>query len=77
MLSPEMKLKSTNLQEMHEEYEDDISSMEGEIDGGGKHEPKGRTYLQVQEDIVIKDNMPPNVTTNVLMANVKPSVVQL
>ena len=76
-VSPETKLKNTNLQGMHQEYEDDMSSVEGEIYGGSKEEPKGCTYLQVQEDIVIKDNMPPSVTTNVLMANVKPSVVSL
>ena len=76
-VSPETKLKNTHLHEMHQEYEDEMSSVNGEIYGGGKEEAKGRNYLAIQEDIVIKDNMPPSVTTNVLWANVKPSVISL
>ena len=51
--------------------------LSGEIYGGGKEEAKGRIYLAIQEDIVIKANMPPGLTTNVFWANVKPSVVSL
>ena len=76
-VSPQTKLKNTHQHEMDQEYEDEMSSVDGEIYGGSKEQAKGRNYLAIQEDIVIKDNMPPSVTTNVLWANVKPSCVSL
>ena len=74
-VSPQTKLKNTH--QIQQEYEDEMSSVDGEIYGGGKEQAKGRNYLAIQEDIVIKDNMLPGVTTNVFWANVKPSVVSL
>ena len=74
-VSPQTKLKNTH--QIQQEYEDEMSSVDGEIYGGGKEQAKGRNYLAIQEDIVIKDNMLPGVTTNVFWANVKPSVMSL
>ena len=77
--TPPARVKKTMTCQVLEEDPDDesIKSIDGEGASKSALEPKNGTYLQVEEQDLVMENKPPNVKTNVVVANINSAVIKL